>query len=67
MRQRDGGWRCCSPRDHVPVSQVTLSRGATSHVTRMDRHYTGQVSDVTGSAGVTDRYLAKAIISDKSK
>ena len=27
----------------------------------------GQVSDVTGSAGVTGRYLAKAIISDKSK
>ena len=25
----------------------------------------GQVSDVTGSAGVTGRYLAKAIISDK--
>ena len=27
----------------------------------------GQVSDVTGSADVTGRYLAKAIISDKSK
>ena len=27
----------------------------------------GQVSDITGSAGVTGRYLAKAIISDKSK
>ncbi len=27
----------------------------------------GQVSDVTGSAGVMGRYLAKAIISDKSK
>ena len=27
----------------------------------------GQVSDVTGSAGVIGRYLAKAIISDKSK
>ena len=27
----------------------------------------GQVSDVTGSAGVKVRYLAKAIISDKSK
>ena len=25
------------------------------------------VSDVTGHAGVTDRYLANAIISDKSK
>ena len=27
----------------------------------------GQVSDFTGSGGVTGRYLAKAIISDKSK
>ena len=27
----------------------------------------GQVSDVTGSAGVMGRYLAKSIISDKSK
>ena len=27
----------------------------------------GQVSDVTCSAGVTGRYLAKTIISDKSK
>ena len=44
MRQRDGGWQCCSPRDHVPVSQVTLSRGVTSHVTRMDRHYTSQAA-----------------------
>ena len=26
-----------------------------------------QVSDVTGSAGVTGKYKAKAIISDKSK
>ena len=27
----------------------------------------GQLSDVTGSAVVTGKYLAKAIISDKSK
>ena len=44
MRQRDGGWQCCSPRDHVPASQVTLSRGVTSHVTRMDRHKTSQAA-----------------------
>ena len=48
MRQRDGGWQCCSPRDHVPVSQVTLSRGVTSHVTRMDPHNTSQAAQQTG-------------------
>ena len=55
MRQRDGGWQWCSPRDHVPASQVTLSRGVTSHVTRMDRHNT---SRSPANCGGEERALA---------
>ena len=56
------------PRNQTWIYQNSLQYVvlATSHL-HLHFTHTSMVSDVTGSAGVTGRYLAKAIISDKSK